>query len=142
MQVYQLLLRRIRPITGRGLPPSSFRALPGEGTRAARLSPHFTARSIIATCLFDRELLKRILFKAAKAPYAVHRSRIRTTPLCKREFLRTRSTHHASESVVSFDAARLVIDSVLLVVLFRELLFRRPGPRPHGRIFDDHDVFE
>src|SRR5262245_7051699 len=43
---------------------------------------------------------------------------------------------------VSFDAARLVIDPVLLLVLLAELLDDRPGPRPHRRILDGRLVFK
>src|SRR5260370_16084007 len=40
------------------------------------------------------------------------------------------------EAEVSFDAARLVINSVRLIVLPGELLLGRPWPSPHGRILD------
>src|SRR5262245_4991295 len=43
---------------------------------------------------------------------------------------------------VSFDAARLVIDPILLLVLFAELLDDRPGPRPHRRVLDGRLVFK
>ena len=44
--------------------------------------------------------------------------------------------------IVSFDAARLGIDPVLLVALPRELLLHGPRPRPHRRILDGHHIFE
>src|SRR5205085_8624981 len=40
------------------------------------------------------------------------------------------------ETIVAFDAARLGIDSVLLVALLREFLFESPRPHPHSRILD------
>src|SRR5260370_35200141 len=40
------------------------------------------------------------------------------------------------ETKVAFEAARLGIQSVLLVALPGELLLDGPRPRPHGRIFD------
>src|SRR5260370_4801471 len=40
------------------------------------------------------------------------------------------------ETKVAFEAARLGIQSVLLVALSGELLLDGPRPRPHGRIFD------
>src|SRR6266478_8462691 len=46
------------------------------------------------------------------------------------------------QAIVSFDAAWLVINSVLLLALFRELLLDGPRPRPHGRIFDRDHVRE
>src|SRR5262245_33413751 len=45
-------------------------------------------------------------------------------------------------AIVSFDAARLVIEPVVLVALPCEVLPDGPGPGPHGRIFDRHDVFK
>src|SRR5262249_55058137 len=46
------------------------------------------------------------------------------------------------QSIVPFDAARLVIDSVLLLVLLRKLLLNGPRPRPDRRIFYRDHVFE
>src|SRR5262249_37197894 len=46
------------------------------------------------------------------------------------------SAQEPRQAIVSFDAARLVINSVLLVALPGELLLGRPGPGPRGRIFD------
>src|SRR5215475_12897034 len=43
---------------------------------------------------------------------------------------------------VSFNAARLIIDPVLLLVLLAELLDDGPGPRPHRRILDRRLVFK
>src|SRR5580704_9857784 len=60
----------------------------------------------------------------------------------KGEFFRARSPHQPRKPIVSFDAAGLVIKSVLLIALSRELLLDRPRPHPHGRIFDRDDVFE
>src|SRR5258707_8230800 len=46
------------------------------------------------------------------------------------------------ETIVSFDAARLGIYSVFLVVLPDEILLGRPGPRPHRRILDRYGIFK
>src|SRR5262249_3403797 len=46
----------------------------------------------------------------------------------------------AWKTKVSFDAARLGIDSVFLVALENEFLFGGPGPHPHGRVFDGHRI--
>ena len=45
-------------------------------------------------------------------------------------------------AIVAFDAARLVVEPVVLVALPRELLLGSPGPGPHRRIFDRHGIFE
>src|ERR1700716_2132017 len=41
---------------------------------------------------------------------------------------------------VAFPTARLVIDSVLLLILLREFLRDRPGARPHGWVLDRRHV--
>ena len=46
------------------------------------------------------------------------------------------------ETVVSLDATRLGIESVVLVALPGELFPDRPWPRPHRRIFDRDFIFE
>src|SRR5215470_15930523 len=46
------------------------------------------------------------------------------------------------ETVVSLDAARLIIYSVFLVVLQREFLLGSPWPHPHGRIIDCYGIFK
>src|ERR1700683_1886864 len=49
---------------------------------------------------------------------------------------------HTRKAVVSFDAARLVINPIFLIALLGEVLLDRPWPRPHGRVFDRDNVFE
>src|SRR5207249_5805606 len=53
-----------------------------------------------------------------------------------------RSTHQSREGIVSFYAARLVIDSIFLLVLPGELSLDGPWPHPHGRIVDRELVFK
>src|SRR5262249_30206070 len=65
-----------------------------------------------------------------------------TSSLRKGELFRARSPHQSRQTVVSFDAARLIIKSVLLVALPGELLADRPGLRPHRRIFDRGNVLK
>src|SRR2546423_7695598 len=48
----------------------------------------------------------------------------------------------SGETIVSFDAARLGINSVLLVVLPDEILLGGPRACPHRRVFDRYSVFE
>src|SRR5215475_2200832 len=50
--------------------------------------------------------------------------------------------HDSRETIVSLNAAWLVIKSVIGVALPGELLLGGPRPRPHGRILSGHDVFE
>src|SRR5438105_4923534 len=57
-------------------------------------------------------------------------------------FLFAVSTKQSWETIVSFDAARLSVYSVFLVVLQNEFLFGSPGPHPHRRVFDGHNIFK
>src|SRR6266851_5426807 len=98
-------------------------------------------RMMVSFCL-QSTLLQRIIFDAHKVRGVVFCRRVRTSPLRKGELFHTRPPHQPREAVVSFDAAGLVIKSVLRVALFGELLLDGPWPRPHRRIFDGHDVFE
>src|SRR5262249_39276481 len=68
--------------------------------------------------------------------------RMRTPSLGKGELFRTRSPHQSRQTVVSFDAAGLVIKSVLLIALPAELLADSPGLGPHRRFFDRGNVLE
>src|SRR5713101_4491058 len=67
-------------------------------------------------------LLQRIPFNAHKIRGGVFCGRIRTSALRKGELFHPRSTHLPRKTIVSFDAARLVVDSVFLVALLGELL--------------------
>src|SRR5262249_45073809 len=62
--------------------------------------------------------------------------RMRTPLIGEGEVCLARREQHRWQGVVSFDAARLVIDAILLVALPGELLFDGPGPRPNCRVFD------
>src|ERR1700730_6200446 len=70
-------------------------------------------------------LLQRIRVKVRNF-YAVPGCRIWTSSLRKSDLFHASSTQPPRETIVSFDAARLVINSVLLVVLLDELLFGGP----------------
>src|SRR5260370_41976630 len=85
-------------------------------------------------------LLQRIFFDADKICGAVLCRRVRTSSLRKSELFRTRSPHQSRQAIVSFDAAGLVIKSVLLIALLGELLADSPGLSPHRRIFDRDSV--
>ena len=85
-------------------------------------------------------LLEQIV--SDKARGVVFCRRVRTSSLRKGEVFYARRPHHRREAHVSFDAARLVINPILLVALFCELLLGGPWLCPHGRIFDRDDVFE
>src|ERR1700678_2722715 len=87
-------------------------------------------------------LLQRILLNGQHATDVVLGSRIGTSSLRKGALFHTPSMQQPRQAIVSFDAARLVINSVLLVALPGELLLGRPWPRPHGRIFDRDRVLE
>src|SRR5207245_9079770 len=68
--------------------------------------------------------------------------RIGTLSLRKGGLGHALSPHQPRGGIVSFDAARLIINSVLLLALLSELLLDRPRPRPHRRILDRDGVFE
>src|SRR3984893_18599967 len=87
-------------------------------------------------------LPQRIVLKQKTTLYVVYGSRIGTTSLRKGEFFHAPAMQQPREAEVSFDAAGLVIKSVLLVALLGELFLDGPWPRPHGRIFDRDLVFE
>src|SRR5215469_1327812 len=90
----------------------------------------------------DHALPQRILLKHKTAVRIVPGGRIRTPSVCKGELLHPPAMQQPREAKVSFGAARLVIEPVLLVALPGELLPDAPGPGPHRGIFDGHDVFE
>src|SRR5258705_7113750 len=87
------------------------------------------------------QLLQRVLVAVVDF-YGVSACRIRTLALCKESFFRAPSMQQPGEAIISFVAARLGIDSVLLVVLPGEFLLGGPGLCPHRRIFDRYSVFE
>src|ERR1700730_6792581 len=87
-------------------------------------------------------LPQRIVLKQNTSLYVVYGSGIGTSSLRKGELFHAPSMQQPRETKVSFDAARLVIDSVLHLALLGELFLRGPRPRPHRRIFDRDLVFE
>src|SRR6185436_8685387 len=87
-------------------------------------------------------LLERVLLYSDKVRRIVLGRRIRTFPLREREFFDARGMHQPGKTVISFDAARFVINPVRLLVLPGELLLRSPGSRPHRRVVDGDGVFE
>src|SRR5882672_11864704 len=87
-------------------------------------------------------LPQRILIKQKAALYGVPGCRIGTSPLLKEGLFRAPAMQQPRQAIVSFEAARLVINSVLSIALLGELLFDGPRTRPHRRIFDRDGVFE
>jgi hypothetical protein len=76
-------------------------------------------------------LLKRIAPISSWA--MVPGCRIGSFSLRKGKVFRAASTQYPGEAKVSFNAARLVIDSVLVLVLLDELLLGGPGAARTGR---------
>src|SRR5262249_12630576 len=74
--------------------------------------------------------------------YAIPGSRVGTASLCKGELFDPPSMQQPRETKVSFDAARLGVNSVLLIALSAELLLGGPRPCPHSRVFDSDVVCE
>src|SRR5215467_1705334 len=85
---------------------------------------------------------QRIVLKAINSCGTVFCRWVRTTSLRKGKFFHARSTQQPRVAIVSFDAARLVIKSIVLIALLRELLRDCPWLRPHSRVFNCHHVFE
>src|SRR6266446_1293774 len=104
------------------------------------IEPENRSRMMVSLCL-QLPSLQRIWI-AVRDFYAVLGCRIRTSSLRKGELFEASSMQQPREAIVSFDAARLVINSVLLVALPDELLLGGPWPGPHGRIFDGHGIFK
>src|ERR1700681_2767139 len=105
------------------------------------IEPETRSSMMVSFCL-RLTLLQRIFFDAHKIRRAVLCRRVGAATLRKGELFHARSPHQPRQAIVSFDAARLVIKSVVLVALPGELLLDGPWPRPHRRIFDRHDVFK
>src|SRR2546423_13981501 len=101
-----------------------------------------TAAAAMATIIIERKdrsrmnvsfslqwtLLQWIVFDAHKIGGDVFGGGVRTFAFRKVELLRAQSVHQSRQTVISFVAARLVIDPVLLVALPRGLLLYGPGP--------------
>ena len=87
-------------------------------------------------------LPQRIVLNGLHTTYAIDGSRIGAFSLGESALLSAAAVEQPRQAEVSFVAARLVINSVLLVALPGELLFDRPWPGPHGRVFDGDLVFE
>src|SRR5215470_18134834 len=83
-------------------------------------------------------LLQRVLQRLgrSKVRRVVHGRGIRTTSLRKRKVFHPPSMEQTGKALIAFDAARLGVESILLVTLSREFLLDGPGPGPHSRIFD------
>src|SRR5258708_19674974 len=77
-----------------------------------------------------------------KSPDVVLGCRIRTSSLRKGKLFHAPPVQQPWQAIVSFDAARLIINSVLLVALLIELLLDSPRLYPHGRVLDGDLVFE
>src|SRR5580658_4981197 len=87
-------------------------------------------------------LLQRILLNGQHATDVVVGSRIGTSSLRKGALFHAPAMEQPGQAIVSLDAARLVINSVLLLALPSEFLLGSPWLRPHGRIFDRNLVCE
>src|SRR5260221_8222783 len=77
-----------------------------------------------------------------KGGHVIFSCRIGTSSLGEGEVCLPRRKHHRWEGVVSFGATRLVVYSVFLLALSRELLLDGPWACPRSRVFDGDLVFE
>src|SRR5216684_2552107 len=113
----------------------------GNERRPAPPVPSWTAASRFLRPLCLAALLQRVAFTVIR-PEATYGSRIDASSLRKGEIIHPVSVKQPRETIVSFDAARLGVYSVFLVVLPNEFLLGRPGPGPHRRILDRYGIFE
>src|SRR6266853_2614116 len=104
------------------------------------IEPENLPRMIASFCHAALLLLQRIRISASRR--VVLGQRIGSASLGKLAVFLARRLHHRRKAKVSFNAARLVINSVFLFALPGELLLGGPRTCPHGRIFDGDDVFE
>src|ERR1700704_5937335 len=72
----------------------------------------------------------------------VLRQRIGPAPLGKLTVFQARRLEYRGMAEVPFEAARLVINPVFLLILSGELLRDSPRTRPYSRIVDSHEVFQ
>src|SRR4051812_24105011 len=86
-------------------------------------------------------LLQRVGFALGGIDGA-YSPRIDPAPLSEGQVFHPVSMKQPRETVIPFDAARLVVNSVFLVVLPGELLLGRPGPCPYCRILDSDGIFQ
>src|SRR5258708_12355159 len=87
-------------------------------------------------------LLQRILPSGYQATYAVLGSRIGTSALGKGALFHAPSLQLSRQGIVSFGAARLVINSILFVPLSGELLAGGPKPGPHPPLLHRYPPFQ
>src|ERR1700686_1607113 len=85
---------------------------------------------------------EQIIIRYETGLHGIPSCRIGTSSLHKGALFHAPSMNYPRETIVSLNAARLVIKSVILVALPGELLLGGPRPRPHGRIISCHGVFE
>src|SRR5262249_32458268 len=109
-----------------------------------RVLPVFFWRICFASALLlaFSLLLQRIVFNAHEIRGVVLGRRVWATSLRIGQLFHTCTPQQPRMAIVSFDAARLVVEPVVLLALSREILFDGPGPGPHRRILDRHDVFQ
>jgi hypothetical protein len=85
---------------------------------------------------------EEIVIKDKTILHSVPGQRIRASSLCKGALFHAPTVNDSRQTIISLDAARLVKNSVFCVALPGELLLGGPRPRPHGRIFSGHHVFQ
>src|SRR5215471_7682066 len=87
-------------------------------------------------------LPQRIVFYPHEIRGPVPCCGVRAARLRKRKLFHARSPQQPRQTVISLDAARLSIHSILLVAQLNVILLGSPRAYPHGRIVNCHSVFE
>src|SRR5258708_30216293 len=105
------------------------------------IEPERRSSMMVSLCLQLR-VLQRIGFGAPEVRGAVFCCRVGASALRKGKLFQARSPQQPRKTIVSFDAARFGIKSVLLVTQLDEVLLGGPRACPHGRIFDGDGVLE
>src|SRR5258708_7358765 len=96
----------------------------------------------LASSPFFRVLPQRLVIKYEAILNGVPGRRIRTSSFCEGALFRASSMDDPRKTIVSLDATRFGIKSVVPVALPGELFLDGPGLRPHRRIFDRDFIFE
>src|SRR5258706_13913606 len=89
-----------------------------------------------------RVLPQRLVIKYKAILHGVPGRWIRTSPFRKGALFHASSMDNPRKTIVSLDATRFGIKSVVSVALPGELFLDGPGLRPHRRIFDRDFIFE
>src|ERR1041385_67828 len=99
-------------------------------------------RSPIVKLPCRTSLLERILFHTDEISGVVLGGRVRAAALSIGELFHAGAKHQLRVTIIAFNAAGLVVDAILLLVLPGVFELGGPGPRPDGRIVNGDDILK